>query len=116
MSERQGTESPLRFIIVMSVIIIGVIIYFSVRSTEVRDGETIFKEEGCVKCHVFHNIGMGVINLNNVTKQRSDTWIRDQITDARIHDPGSGMPRFGYLPDEEISNLINFLHTGPKKK
>jgi cbb3-type cytochrome oxidase cytochrome c subunit len=115
MTELQGTESPLRFIIVMSVIAIGVIIYFTVKSSEIRDGQTIFKEEGCVKCHVFHGMGMGIIDLTKVTKRRSDTWIRDQITDARIHDPGSGMPRFGFLSDDEINSLIEFLHTGPKK-
>jgi len=111
----QGTDSPLRFIIVMAVIVIGVIVYFVVRSAETRDGETIFRQEGCVKCHVFHGIGIGIIDLTKVTEQRSDTWIQDQIVDARRHDPGSGMPRFGYLSESEIDSVIKFLHEGPRK-
>lgn len=75
-----------------------------------RKGKAIFREEGCVKCHVFRGTGMGVIDLSHVTKHRSDTWIRDQIMDSRRHNPYSGMPRFGYLSEAEVDNLIRFLH------
>jgi len=75
-----------------------------------RKGKTIFREEGCVRCHVFRGAGAGVIDLSRVTERRSDAWIRDQITDSRRHNPYSGMPRFGHLSDAEIDNLIRFLH------
>lgn len=75
-----------------------------------RKGKAIFRQEGCVRCHVLRGMGMGVIDLSRVTEKRSDAWIRDQITDSRRHNPASGMPRFGYLSDAEIDNLIRFLH------
>lgn len=79
-----------------------------------KDARSLFESE-CTKCHTFKGIGSGIIDLSNVTTRRSDTWIKDQIIDARRHDPNSGMPRFGFLPEKQIDELIEFLHSTPKK-
>jgi cbb3-type cytochrome oxidase cytochrome c subunit len=84
-------------------------LYFFV-SHEPRSGKSVFHDEGCVKCHRYRGMGMGVIDLSRVTEHRSDTWIQDQIVDSRKHNPSSGMPRFGYLQEEEIEALLRFLH------
>lgn len=79
-----------------------------------RNAEGLFKSE-CVKCHSYKGIGSGIIDLSDVTSYRSDTWIKDQIIDARRHDPNSGMPRFGFLEESQIDSLVEFLHSTPQK-
>lgn len=75
-----------------------------------RDGEDIFKQEGCTSCHVFRGTGFGAVDLSDVTQRRSDAWIRVQIKNPRRHDPDSGMPNFGHLEDRELDALLEFLH------
>jgi len=88
---------------------------FSFAACSPKDAKSIFKSE-CVKCHSFKGIGSGIIDLSDVTEYRSDTWIRDQIEDARRHDPYSGMPRFSdALTSAEIDMIIKFLHSEPEK-
>jgi cbb3-type cytochrome oxidase cytochrome c subunit len=75
-----------------------------------RDGKTIFRQEGCTSCHVLRGTGFGAIDLSDVTERKTDAWIRDQIKNARLHDPDSGMPGFGHLEDRELDALVGFLH------
>ena len=90
-------------------------ILFAFTACSPKDATGIFKSE-CVKCHSFKGIGSGIIDLSDITKSRSDAWIRDQIEDSRRHDPYSGMPRFGdALTSAEIDMLIKFLHSEPEK-
>ncbi len=98
-------------LVVIALLIAAGIVYFKFTPGN-RDGLTIFKQEGCVKCHVYDDVGIGVIDLTDVTQRRSDTWIRDQIRTPRKHDRGSGMPSFDHLSDDELDNLIEFLHEG----
>lgn len=101
-----------RQIVIAIIIVLAIGSYFALRPNT-RDGKGIFKSEGCVKCHTFKNFGKGIIDLSDITERKTDTWIRDQIIDARQHDPNSAMPRFGYLPQGEIDELIRFLHSDP---
>lgn len=73
------------------------------------EGAEIFERESCVKCHTLRGHGMGVINLTGVTERRSRAWIIDQLTDARLHSPRSGMPRFGHLSQAEKDALLKYL-------
>ncbi|MEJ2184060.1 MAG: c-type cytochrome [Nitrospirota bacterium] len=98
-----------RAILVLAVLAgAGLAAYFLLRP--LPDGEAVFKKQGCVRCHHIHGVGEGPVSLNGVTKRRSDTWIRQQIEDARIHNSTSGMPSFGYLPRAKIKALVRFLH------
>jgi mono/diheme cytochrome c family protein len=93
----------------------AIAILFTITACSQKDAKGIFKSE-CVKCHSFKGIGSGIIDLDDVTGYRSDTWIRDQIEDSRRHDPNSGMPRFvDALTSTEIDMLIQFLHSTPSK-
>jgi mono/diheme cytochrome c family protein len=88
---------------------------FTLAACSSKDAKGIFKSE-CTKCHSFKGIGSGIIDLSDVTEYRSDTWIRDQIEDARRHDPNSGMPRVvDALSEAEIDSIIGFLHSDPSK-
>lgn len=74
------------------------------------DGGEIFRREGCISCHSFKGQGAGAgPELTGVTSRRSDSWIRDQIKDPRLHDPDSRMPAFGHLSRREIRALIAYL-------
>lgn len=73
------------------------------------DGAELFGRMGCVKCHVFKGRGIGEINLTEVCRRRSATWMHDQITNARLHKEDSGMPSFGFLSDRQIDALIHYL-------
>jgi cbb3-type cytochrome oxidase cytochrome c subunit len=73
------------------------------------DGGEIFVRENCDKCHTLRGEGLGTIDLTDITQRRSRTWIREQIIDGRRHDPQSGMPRFGHLPEKDIKALTDHL-------
>lgn len=97
-----------------ALIILALVGLFVIAACSPKDAKGLFKAE-CTKCHSYKGIGSGIIDLDYITENRSDTWIRDQIEDARRHDPNSGMPRFGgALTSEEIDALIQFLHSDPK--
>jgi cbb3-type cytochrome oxidase cytochrome c subunit len=78
------------------------------------EGAEIFTREGCILCHRHGGIGHGTVDLTNVTERRSEAWIRDQIHDARLHSPDSGMPSFAHLSPQEVDALIRFLRKGPR--
>ena len=102
-------------IIPMVMALAAITALFTITACSPKDAKGVFKSE-CVKCHSFKGIGSGIIDLDDVAEYRSDTWIRDQIEDARRHDPNSGMPRFvDALTSAEIDMLIQFLHSTPPK-
>ena len=87
--------------------------FYYFMSTQSRPGKQLFKDEGCFKCHVFKGIGLGNVNLTEVTKRRSEQWIQDQIINPKSHNPSSGMPSFeGKLTRAEINSLIRYFQTG----
>ena len=98
----------------MVITILLIVAALAVWGCSPKDAKGMFKSE-CVKCHTYKGIGSGIIDLSDVTEYRSDTWIKDQIIDARRHDPNSGMPRFGFLSEGEIDSLVQFLHSAPQK-
>lgn len=80
--------------------------------TSSTDGLGLFKSTGCIKCHKHKDVGIGVIDISEVTKRRTDQWIYDQITNPKSHDANTGMPSFGDLSDTEVNAIIRFLHEG----
>lgn len=77
------------------------------------DGLEVFTREGCTLCHHYEDIGHGPVDLTNVTERRSEAWIRDQLRNARLHRPDSGMPSFAHLSRAEVDALLRFLRNGP---
>jgi cytochrome c2 len=80
-------------------------------------GVEIFQREGCIVCHhiesaVHGRVGHGPVSLTEVTKRRSDDWIRDHIQNPKLHKPDIGMPSFAHLSSGEINALLAFLNTG----
>ncbi|NOZ26021.1 MAG: c-type cytochrome [Nitrospirae bacterium] len=74
------------------------------------DGAELFQKEGCVNCHRYKGVGGSICpDLTDVSKRRSDEWIRQQIRDSSVNFPDSTMPGFGHLSDKEIQAIIDYL-------
>jgi len=74
------------------------------------DGASLFQKEGCINCHRFKGEGGSICpDLTDVTRKRSDKWIRQQIKDSGVNYPNSTMPGFGHLSEKEIQALIDYL-------
>ncbi|HXX81663.1 MAG TPA: c-type cytochrome [Thermodesulfovibrionales bacterium] len=73
-------------------------------------GAKLFVSERCIYCHTFKGQGAKIgPELTDVTKRRSDDWIRDQIRNPKLHNPQPGMPGHEYLSAKEINAIIKFL-------
>ena len=74
------------------------------------DGSSIFIREGCINCHSFKGKGGSAgPELTAVAKRRSNSWIRQQLKDPQVHNPGSIMPSFRHLSWIEVTALIWYL-------
>ena len=73
------------------------------------DGAKLFQNKGCINCHRFKGVGGSICpDLTDVTKRRSDAWIRQQLKDPTVNNPNSKMPNVG-LSDKEIDAIISYL-------
>ncbi|MFC1837447.1 c-type cytochrome [Thermodesulfobacteriota bacterium] len=74
------------------------------------NGEKIFFQEGCSKCHTYNGKGgmMGP-DLSAVSNLRSDSWIERYIQDPKKMYPLSRMPSFGHLSRGKRRAIISFL-------
>jgi mono/diheme cytochrome c family protein len=102
-------RSLIAIIVILAALVVG-IYYFT--STQSRPGDQIFKDAGCFKCHMFKGVGLGNVDLTDVTRHRSDQWIQDQIRNPKSHNPSSAMPSFeDKLNSAEIKSLIKYFKT-----
>jgi sulfur oxidation c-type cytochrome SoxX len=86
-------------------------IYFGMTPAQV--GQLAFTTAGCLSCHNV-NLQGGVVgpSLDNVANRRADPdWLRKQILTPPQVIPGSYMPIFPELSDQEVQGLIAYLHT-----
>ncbi len=91
-----------------TVAVIFVLLYLFTQGSP--DGAVLFRNQGCINCHSFKGKGGEACpDLTEVTKRRSDGWIRDQIKDSRKHYPNSRMPNFGNLSYREVSAIIRYF-------
>ncbi len=79
---------------------------------ELTPGQRIYQENKCSACHTINGIG-GTIgpDLTHVAKRRDRDWIYRHFKDPRSVVPGSAMPSFGHLPEEELQALTDFIMT-----
>jgi cbb3-type cytochrome oxidase cytochrome c subunit len=79
-------------------------------ASNAADGAILFKSERCIYCHSFKGKGAHIgPDLTDVTKRRSDEWIRDQIRNPGLHYPDPLMPNHEYLSRRQINDLIKYL-------
>lgn len=74
------------------------------------NGAKLFRKEGCIHCHKFKGEGGGVgPDLAGVAEDHSETWIKEQIRDPKLHNPDTRMPSFAYLSEREIEAIVKYL-------
>ena len=76
-------------------------------------GATVFNESGCIHCHAIRGAGGSKgPDLSSVGRSLKKDAMRKQILDG-----GPQMPPFnGILNDQELTNLLAYLHSCKDKK
>ena len=85
------------------------------------EGATLFAESGCLNCHVYLNAGgqnLGAPDLSEEgLKGRGIEWQVAHLKNPSSKVPGSPMPSFASLGDENLTKIATFLEAskGPQK-
>jgi mono/diheme cytochrome c family protein len=76
-----------------------------------RYGKTLYKQEGCFMCHQLNGEGGGVGPDLTVegSRDRTNEWLIGHFKDPSAYAPGSVMPAFKNLTDEQLQGLTAFL-------
>ena len=85
------------------------------------EGATLFAESGCLNCHVYlgaggQNLGAPELTLEGL-KGRGIQWQVDHLKNPSSKAPGSPMPAFADLGEENLVKIATFLEAskGPQK-
>ena len=71
---------------------------------------SLLVSQGCKGCHVFDGEGGNLgPSLDKVGKRLNAYQIEQKLLTPRKTNPGSVMPSFGHLTDEQLLALVNFL-------
>jgi ubiquinol-cytochrome c reductase cytochrome b subunit len=73
-------------------------------------GAGLFIVNACVGCHQLQ--GVGAItgpNLSHIGSKRDKAWLIEHTKDPESKVPGSKMPAFAYLSDQDLTALSDFL-------
>jgi cytochrome c2 len=86
---------------------------------EAEPGALLFSQAGCLNCHFYVNTGgqVGPDLTAEGTKGRGIDWQIEHLKDPQSVSPGTVMPPFASLGDENLNALAIFLEAskGPKK-
>ena len=76
-------------------------------------GKTLYRQEGCFICHRLDGEGtkVGPDLTAEGTRGRSPSWLVGHFKDPKAYVPGSIMPPFKNLTDEQLSSLTAFLES-----
>jgi len=76
-------------------------------------GKTLYRQEGCFTCHQLDREGTKVGPDLTVegTRGRSVEWLIGHFKNPSAYVPGSIMPAFNNLTDEQLSALTAFLES-----
>ncbi len=81
-------------------------------------GKTLYRQEGCFMCHQLNGEGgkVGPDLTVEGTRGRTHEWLLGHFKDPPGYTPGSVMPPFKNLTDEQLAALSGFLlsQRGPK--
>ncbi len=79
----------------------------------IDQGKSLFNSEGCIGCHTIDGKGGSVgPNLSaEGSKGLSKDWLTVQIKDPKKHDPGSVMPPFSSISEQDINALTTYIES-----
>ena len=71
---------------------------------------SLFSQNKCGACHKIDDPEPGFgPNLSGVTIRHDRAYIYDHFLDPKKYDPNSIMPKFDWLPEEELNALTDFM-------
>jgi len=79
----------------------------------IRYGKTLYRQEGCFMCHQLEGEGGKVgpdLTLEG-GRGRTDAWLIGHFKDPPAYTPGSIMPPFKSLTDDQLAALTAFLQS-----
>lgn len=77
-----------------------------------KAGLEVFNTYGCKMCHGEGGYpGSQGPSLIDATTRHDQTWLMQHFKDPQSLVPGSKMPKFDYLSDEELAQLLAYLQT-----
>jgi mono/diheme cytochrome c family protein len=90
------------------------------QSEAIDYGRTLYRQEGCMGCHQLDGEGGKVgpdLTLEG-TRGRSDEWLVGHFKNPSAYTPGSVMPSFSQLTEDQLHTLTVFLQNekGSKPK
>ncbi len=73
-------------------------------------GETLYRDNSCSTCHALNGVG-GTTgpDLTHVGSRRDADWIYKHFKNPDALTPGSFMPTFGHLPEDDLKTLSEYL-------
>lgn len=81
-------------------------------SKAVTEGRQLYASLGCAACHSINGVG-GVVAppLDHVGTTRDRAWLIGHFKDPQAYSPGSVMPKYGYLSEEELAKLTDYMQS-----
>ncbi len=74
------------------------------------EGRKLFETQGCSACHVVKGAGgLAGPDLTRIGSRRNAQWIKRFIQNPSAVNPGSSMPPFKNLSEQELSALASYL-------
>jgi menaquinol-cytochrome c reductase cytochrome b/c subunit len=87
---------------------------------EAQPGATLFAESGCLNCHVYLGSGSQNLGAPELTaegaKGRGVQWQIDHLKCPSCVNPGSPMPSFAALGDDQLRQIALFLEASKGKQ
>jgi ubiquinol-cytochrome c reductase cytochrome b subunit len=75
------------------------------------EGSKLFETLGCIGCHAVGGKGgkIGPDLSDEGSRNRSKSWLADQIRNPKSHFPKTVMPSFSSLKDSQVQSLVDYL-------
>jgi len=76
----------------------------------ITEGRKLYLKSGCNSCHAINGVG-GVVapSLDHVATRRNRDWLKEHFKDPAKLTPGSVMPKYDYLPEEDLDKLTDYM-------
>jgi mono/diheme cytochrome c family protein len=77
---------------------------------ELAKGRAVYDGQGCSACHVLKGVGSAAgPDLTRVGARRDVTWLKRFVKEPSAVKPGSEMPPYGGLSEDELDALAGYL-------
>jgi cbb3-type cytochrome oxidase cytochrome c subunit len=76
----------------------------------IRAGGAAIDREDCRQCHqIYGDGGRKGPSLQHILGKRDKAWLVEHFKDPKKLVEGSKMPKYAYLPDDELAAMADYL-------